>query len=113
MNNNYFDEIYALVNSILEQHISVAEVRQRIDGLSQKYGNHIFPEISFQKKEKPWDALYLSELKEMNVTGACSKEFLMHMAEVSVYVHNKKRNLMLLGVAAIVAVAVIVLFAVI
>ena len=109
MSEDYFDEINILVNEILEKHIPVAEVRKRIDDLSGKYGDNIFPEIWFEKKEHPWDEAYLTELKNRNITGACSKEFLIHMAEVSEAVYEQKRRTIMIGLAVAVVIVVVVL----
>lgn len=89
MENDYFEEIYLLVADILQKHIPIDDVKNRINVLSMKYGEGIFPEIIFAKRERPWNDEYLCELKRMNITGACSKDFLLHMAEVSRYLYEK------------------------
>lgn len=103
---DFFDEINLLVNDIIEHNISKDDVIRRIGELKARYGNDAFPSIHFQKKPKPWDKGYFLKLKEMNITGACSEEFLIHMAEVGEEIAVKRKRLM---IGVIIAVAVIAL----
>ena len=107
-----YDEINLLVNDIIEGKISRDVAADRIADLKRKDGDDIFPSIHFQKKSKPWDKKYFSKLKQMNITGACSEEFLLHMAEVSEYMMLRKKKI--IGVIIIVAIVfvVILMFAV-
>lgn len=113
MQNDYFVEINSLINQILEKHISVEEVSKEIDKLIAKHGSSIFPEIVFTKKPKPWNKDYLEELKNKNITGACSKEFVLHMAEVSSYIAARKRKKTGVGIAIgliIITIGIILFF---
>lgn len=92
MMNNYYDEINLLVNDITEGKVNRDAVENKIADLKGKYGDDIFPRIQFQKKSKPWDKEYFAKLKKMNITGACSEEFLIHMAEVSEYITSQKKK---------------------
>lgn len=101
-----YDEINLLVNDIIEGKVSKEIVASRIDMLKKSYGDDIFPSINFQKEQKPWNNAYFSKLKMMNITGAGSEEFLLHMAEVSEEITARKKR----KIIAIVVVAIIVLF---
>ena len=110
---DFYDEINDLVNDILEHKVKKEETRIRINKLKNQYGEDAFPGIHFNKSLEPWDAKYLQKLKEMNITGACSEEFLLHMAEVSEAVAARRKKiiiclgilvavLMILGIALLV-----------
>lgn len=103
---DFFDEINRLVGDIVNHNVDSIQVKNRIEGLKKEYGDDLFSSINFEKKSQPWDESYLRGLKEKNVTGACSEEFLLHMAEVSDYLLAKKRRAL---TKIIVAVGVIVL----
>ena len=102
--NDFFDEINVLVGDILKHKADSVEVKSRINELKKKYGEDAFTSINFEKKPQPWDESYLWELREKNVTGACSEEFLLHMAEVSDYLVVRKNRIRI-----IVAISVIIL----
>ena len=104
--SDFFDEINKLVGDIVNHNVDSDQVQARMDGLKKEYGENSFTSINFKKKPLPWDKAYLRELKEKNVTGACSEEFLLHMAEVSDYISAKKSRR---SIMAIVAGVVIVL----
>ncbi len=104
---DFYDEVNMLVNDIIEQRATVIDVFGRIRTLKAKYGEDIFPGIYFEREAKPWNKAYLLRLKEKNITGACSEEFILHMAEVSEYIALRKKRIFA-TVAAIAAVAVII-----
>lgn len=89
---DFFDEINNLVGDIVNHNINVTQTQIRIDELKKKYGDNSFLSIYFEKKPLPWDEVYMRKLKEKNITGACSEEFLLHMAEVSDYIYQKKNK---------------------
>lgn len=108
--NEFLDEVDVLVNDIINHDVNLSETQARIDVLKNKYGEDSFPSINFEKKAQPWDEAYLKELKVKNVTGACSEEFLIHMAEVSDYLSAKKQKSTTIAiVTAIVAILIIIL----
>ena len=114
MMSDFFDEINRLVGDIIKHNVDSVQVQNCIDGLKKEYGEDSFSSINFEKKSQPWDEPYLRELKEKNVTGACSEEFLLHMAEVSDYLSARKRRtltkaIVSVGVIALIIVLIIVL----
>lgn len=104
---DFFDEVGNLVDDITDFKITKAETAVRIENLKKKYGKDAFPDIHFQKEERPWRKEYLYKLKKMNITGACSEEFLLHMAEVSEEIASRKKKVVR-GIA--VAVAALIIF---
>ena len=104
-----YDEINLLVNDILDGSVSRDDVASRIKSLKELYGDDIFPDINFQKEPKPWNSAYFSKLKKMNITGACSEEFILHMAEVGEYIRMRKRKL-IIGIIVILLFFTILIF---
>jgi hypothetical protein len=107
---DFYDEVNKLVNDIIDHNIDRPAVSTKIAVIKEKYGDDIFPSFYFQPKEKPWDKLYLQKLREMNITGACSEEFLLHMAEVSDYISSKKKKIIYLIAVLIVVVLIIIIW---
>jgi hypothetical protein len=105
---DFFDEVNKMVNDIIDHKINKSEVSAKIFELKETYGEDAFPSIHFQRKEQPWDRKYLQKLKEMNITGACSEEFLLHMAEVSDCISSKKKKLYF-AIASLIVVALIII----
>ena len=105
--NDFFDEINRLVGDIVNHNVDLVQTRVRIDALKKEYGGDLFSSINFEKKPLPWDESYLRELKEKNVTGACSEEFLLHMAEVSDYLSAKKSRISTIAIVVGVVIVMI------
>ena len=103
---DFYDEVNELVNDIVAGKTNVKEVKIAINRIKSQFGFDAFPSFSFEKQLKPWDFEYLHELQIKNVTGACSEEFIMHMAEVSDYVFGKRRKNI---IGAIVAIAIVII----
>lgn len=110
--SDFFDEINMLVGDIINHNADSVQVKARIDGLKKQYGEDSFSSINFEKKPLPWDEAYLRELREKNVTGACSEEFLLHMAEVSDYLSARKgrTSSIVAGVAIVLVLILIIIF---
>lgn len=98
--SDFFDEVNRLVGDIVNHRVDSVQVQVRMDGLKKVYGEDVFPSIYFDKKPLPWDRAYLRKLKEENATGACSEEFLLHMAEVSDYLSAKKNRTTAIAIVA-------------
>lgn len=106
---DFYDEVNLLVNDIATGKTNVKEVRVSIERIKTQFGSDAFPGFSFEKQPKPWNFEYLHELQRKNVTGACSEEFIIHMAEVSDYVFGRQRRNVIGAIVAIVIVIIIVL----
>lgn len=111
--SDFFDEVNRLVGDIINHNVDSVQTQARIDEMKQEYGEDSFPSINFEKKSLPWDESYLRELKEKNVTGACSEEFLLHMAEVSDYITAKKRRTTIMAMVAGIVIVLIALLIII
>jgi hypothetical protein len=111
--NDFMDEINRLVRDIVDHNVDLEQTHTRIDGLKRKYGTDSFSSINFEKKPLPWDESYLRELKEKNITGACSEDFLLHMAEVSDYLLAKKRRKLAIVIVAGVVIVLIAILVII
>lgn len=106
---DFYDEVNLLVNDIATGKTNVKEVRVSIDRIKIQFGSDAFPSFSFNKQPKPWNFEYLHELQRKNVTGACSEEFIIHMAEVSDYVFGKRRRNVIGAIVAIVIVIIMII----
>ena len=106
---DFYDEVNILVNDIASGKTNVKEVRGSIDRIKTQFGSDVFPSFSFEKQPKPWNSEYLHELQRKNVTGACSEEFIIHMAEVSDYVFGKHRRNVIGAIVAIVIVIIMII----
>lgn len=108
---DFFDELHGLVNDILEFKVTKDVVSLRIEELKNKYGEDVFPSIHFQKASCPWDEAYFQKLKRMNITGACSEEFILHMAEVGDYIASRKKKFVMTiaVIGIIIAIGVLLL----
>lgn len=65
-----------------------------VDSIIKRYESQdtmFFANYEIKKKDKPWDFEYLNELKTAAMTGLASKQFIIHLAEVSEYVHEQER----------------------
>lgn len=104
--NDGVDELIAFSKKIYADEISFEEAEKEANRLESRYGEKIFNPYIFEKKPKPWTRKYYEELKSLSITGASSKEFLLHMAEVkdSLKASAKRKKLiaaLLIGVAVI------------
>lgn len=109
--NNFMDEVNKLVNDIMNHDVDLRQVQNRITELKNEYGQDSFPSINFQKKPQPWDEAYLKKLKSKYITGACSEEFLLYMAEVGDYIVRKKRRKLctVIGIASVMTLIIVLI----
>ena len=106
---DFYDEINTLINGIVSGRINAKEAEQYIDRLKKQYGSDSFPSFNFKKQPKPWNKEYLLELQKKNITGACSEEFILHMAEVSDYVFARKKKSITGAIAAAVIIVLLII----
>ncbi len=104
---DFFEDVNKLVNGIIAGKINREKAEKIIKEIKREYGDDAFPDFSFEKQAKPWDKAYLQQLKTQNVTGACSEEFILHMAEVGDSISIRKK----IKIAGIVIVALMVIIA--
>ena len=104
---------------IIDGKYTLNEAKQKIRAYEEQYGTDFFADYEIEKKDKPWDMEYMKELKLKGMTGMASKQFFLHLAEVSEYVHanadtshskgDKKRFIFAGIIAAIIIALVIVI----
>ena len=103
--------IMPLINDIIDGKCTLAETQKRIKHLEEKYGDDFLLSYNCEYKEKKyWNQKYLKELEFQSIAGMShSKPFILHLAEVSEYVHStKKRKKLLIGILSAVGAAAIV-----
>lgn len=106
------------IQEIIDGKLSLSDVQGRIQEYEREYGSDFFSDYEIEKRNKPWDEAYFNELKRKSITMA-SKQFILHLAEVSEYVHshemksnqekNGKSKGLLLGISIVVAIIVFVI----
>ncbi|HRU95834.1 MAG TPA: hypothetical protein P5092_00130 [Ruminococcus sp.] len=106
---------------IIDGKYTLNEAKQKIRTFEEQYGADFFVSYDIEKKDKPWDMAYLKELKLKGMTGSNSKQFFLHLAEVSEYVHandgtshskGDKKKFIIAGIIAgiIIALVIVILF---
>ena len=104
------EEQMRLVTKILKGEIRTPEVEKELDRISKQYGDDCFNSYEVHKKAKPWNKDYLDELELLGTSGASSKEYYLHLAEVSDYLRDRSRsngNKVLFVVIGIVVIALV------
>lgn len=81
-----------LIRDIIDGKYTLDQVEKIIQELEAEYGEEFFEKYDVPKEEKPWNRETLKKLETDSLVGTCSKPFILHLAEVSEYVHNKERN---------------------
>lgn len=74
--------ILTLVEEMRSGKITAAASKKEIEKIEKMY-DCPFLVTSFTKKDKPWDKHYLNDLANAVMFGKTSKEYLLHIAEVS------------------------------
>jgi hypothetical protein len=82
----------SFIDDIVKGKYSLADVKQMINLFEKEHGSDFFVKYEVDKKDKPWDMAYLKELELKSVGGLCSKQFILHLAEVSEYVHKNQKK---------------------
>lgn len=96
-----------MVFRILKGEMSVSEVEKELERISKEYGEEgAFNCYPVRREPKPWSEETLEKLKVLSASGAGSKEFYLHMAEVAeeVYAQKKKTRKIVVGVLTVVII---------
>lgn len=105
-----------LIRDIINGKMNLTKTEKKIAELEAEYGKDFFEDYDIEKKEKPWDEKYLRELEIKSMAGMNSKQFILHLAEVSEYVHSNKsrkrktsskRKIILYIIAGIIAIVAV------
>lgn len=107
--SHFTDMQIELVEKIMAGHCSKEEAHKEIKRIEAENPNEYPSLYRPERKEKPWDLVYLKELEDLFYRGANSKEFIEYMAEVSeeVYRAKRSRKLILSVLIALAGIAVI------
>jgi hypothetical protein len=106
----YAEEQIDLVRRIVKGEVTKAEVQKELDKMEAKYGSECFNSYPVKKKAKPWDKKYLEELEMLSSSGASSKEFYLHMAEVSQEVNKSRFPIStIIVVGAVIVIGIVIL----
>lgn len=91
------EEHVKLTNSILAGDLNVDQVKSEVNRIESEYGPGSFDSYKVRKTSAPWTKEDLDELEIQSISGACSKDFYLYMAEVSEFVYKKNKKTGLMG----------------
>ncbi len=107
---DFYDEVNVLVNGIASGKIDREGAQKAITELKDRYGEDAFPSYIFEEQSRPWTKEYLDYLRKKNITGACSEEFILHMAEVNDYLKAKKKKILFIMIVLSMIILVGIIF---
>lgn len=107
---NAMDERIILIQKIFSQNITQEEVLNELNRIEKQYGENAFVPFSFQPEKKPWTNKYLNKLENLSISGASSKEFILHIAEVKQELHKRKIIKYTLFIAFTILILIIVFY---
>ena len=87
-----FEERQILIKKIFLGSISLRKVKKEVKRLERQYGEDAFIPLSFIPQGRPWTAEYLDRLENLSLSGAGSKEFILHIAEVKKEINGRSRK---------------------
>ncbi len=103
-----------MVFRILKGEMSVPEVEKELERISREYGEEeSFNCYKVRREPKPWSEETLEKLKVLCASGAGSKEFYLHMAEVAEEVYAQKAKKKTRRIVAATLTVIIILAAVV
>lgn len=85
-----------LLFDIINNHLSVDDVKMRIREIEAEYGTDYFLDYDIEKAEierKPkqdWNEEYYEQIKTPGILGVTSKQYFLYFAEVNEYIYNKR-----------------------
>lgn len=90
--------------------------KKKIQDYESQYGLDFFVDYYVEEKDTSWGRAYLNELEIKSMTGMTSKQFILHLAEVSEYVHtheksekkNNKQKYIIVGIGAGIIIALVI-----
>lgn len=102
-----------MVFRILKGEMSVSEVEKELERISEEYGeDESFNCYKVRRQPKPWNEETLEKLEILSASGAGSKEFYLHMAEVAEEVYAQKAKKKTRKIVVGILVVIVVIFAV-
>jgi len=108
--------IATFMMDIINGKYTLNDVKKKIQDYESQYGLDFFADYYVEKKDTSWDRAYLKELEIKCMTGMASKQFILHLAEVSEYVHtheqsekkNNKQKYIIVGIGAGIIIALVI-----
>lgn len=91
------EEHVKLTRDIVSGNINLEQVKETLERIECEYGPDSFDSYKVEKKSAPWTMEDLNDLEFQSISGACSKDFYLYMAEVSDYVHKDVKSSGFLG----------------
>ncbi len=83
--------IVQLKRDIINGKMNLQQTKDKISELEAQYGQDFFFDFEYDEaKPKPWGEEYLHELEIQSMAGMSSKQFIMHLAEVSEDIYSRK-----------------------
>lgn len=85
-----------LLKDMINNHLSVNDVKKRIQELEDEFGSDYFldydiEEADIQRKPRDeWDEEYYEQVRTKGILGIASKQYFLYFAEVNEYIHNKR-----------------------
>lgn len=83
-----------LMDKILSGEYGLEETKKQINALEKKFGYDFLLDAECERKsQKFWNKKYLEKLENDCISGMVySKPLMLHLAEVSEYIHDKEKN---------------------
>lgn len=87
-----------LLIDMIDNHLSVEDVKKRIQEMEAKYGADYFLDYDIEyadierKPKQDWDEEYYEKVKTKGILGIASKQYFLYFAEVNEYIHNKRNE---------------------
>ena len=89
--DNGTKEIVELSKNILNGKLNKKDVIKELERISNQYGDDCFNSYDFDPNKKKYNNL--KDLEIISASGASSKKFYLHMADVADKVYSKERNI--------------------
>lgn len=99
--------IGSLAEALASGRMTRVQAERELDRIEKESSARFVP-TNFTPKDKPWDQEYLDDLVTQVALGKASKEYLLHIAEVSEEVYRPKRVKRVFAIAAGIAAALAV-----
>ena len=87
-----------LMIDIMNNNISVDDVKKRIQQLEEEYGENYMLDYDLEeagierKPQNEWTEEYYEKVKEKGILGISSKQYFLYFAELNQYIKNKRQE---------------------
>lgn len=80
------------IMEIINGNYTLDEAKNEVKEYEKRYGSDFFADYEVERKPKPWNREYLEELSLRSMSGMASKQLILHLAEVSEYIHKNEKQ---------------------